>query len=109
MAEDIKTYDEDEAVKFIRAFIPEEVKDKYTDDEILLVIDTIWDYYESKGLTSLPSDEEEDEEELDIADMAAYVAKELKKDDEIIMDPADIKFIIQGELAYEKTLDIFDD
>lgn len=109
MIEGMKLYDEDEAVKFIRAFIPEDIKDKYTDDEILMVIDTIWDYYESKGLISLPSDDEEDEEELDIDDMTAYVAKELKKDGEIIMDTADIKFIIQGELEYEKTLDIFDD
>lgn len=109
MAEDIKTYDEDEAIKFIRAFIPEDIKDKYTDDEILLIIDTIWDYYESKGLTALPSEEEEDEEEVNIDDMAAYVSKEIKKDGELLMDDADIKFIIQGELAYEKSLDIFDD
>lgn len=109
MADEIKAYDEDEAVKFIRSFIPEEIKDKYTDDEILFVIDTIWDYYESKGLTSLPSAEEEDEEQVDIDDMAKYVNKEVKKDDELIMDPDDVKFIIKGELAYEETLDIFND
>lgn len=109
MAEELKTYDEDEAVKFIRAFIPEDIKDKYTDDEILLVIDTVWDYYESKGLTTLPSEEEEEEEKVNVDDIAAYVTKEIKKDGELIMDTADIKFIIQGELAYEETLDIFAD
>lgn len=109
MADDFKTYDEDEAVSFIRSFLPEEIKDKYTDDEILEVIDIIWDYYESKGLTALPSEEEDDEEEVDIDALTAYVAKEVKKDDELLMNPDDIKFIIQGELAYEKTLDIFDD
>ena len=109
MADEIKSYDEDEAVKFIRSFIPEEIKDKYTDDEILFVIDTIWDYYESKGLTSLPSLDEEEEEQVDIDDMADYVNKEVKKDDELLMDPADVKFIIKGELAYEETLDIFND
>lgn len=109
MANDIKAYDEDEAVDFIREFLPSEIKDKYTDDEILLVIDTIWDYYESKGLTTLPSEDEEEEEEVDIDALTAYVDKEIKKDDELVMDTADIKFIIQGELAYEKTLDIFGD
>lgn len=109
MANDIKAYDEDEAVDFIREFLPAEIKDKYTDDEILLVIDTIWDYYESKGLTTLPSEDEEEEEEVDIDALTAYVDKEIKKDDELVMDTADIKFIIQGELAYEKTLDIFGD
>lgn len=109
MANDIKAYDEDEAVDFIREFLPAEIKDKYTDDEILLVIDTIWDYYESKGLTTLPSEEEEEEEEVDIDALTDYVKKEVRKDDELVMDTADIKFIIQGELAYEKTLDIFGD
>ena len=109
MNDDLKTYDEDEAVKFIRAFIPEDIKTKYTDDEILLVIDTIWDFYESKGLTTLPTEEEEDEEQVEIDEISAYVAKEIKKDGELIMDPSDIKFIVQGELAYEETLDIFGD
>ncbi|MCM1006087.1 MAG: hypothetical protein NC402_07310 [Prevotella sp.] len=109
MADEIKAYDEDEAVKFIRSFIPEEIKDKYTDDEILFIIDTIWDYYESKGLTTLPGAEEENEEEVDIDDITKYVAKEIKKDGKLIMDTADIKLIIQGELAYEETLDIFGD
>lgn len=103
----MKEYDEDQAVKFIRQYMPEEIDQRYTDDEILLVIDTIWDYYESKGLTTLPTEEEEDEEQVDIDDMVKYVSKEIKKSGELIMDPADIKYIIQGELAYEETLDIF--
>lgn len=109
MQNEFKVYDEDEAVDFIRDFLPNEIKNKYTDNDILMVIDIIWDYYESKGLTTLPSEDEEDEEEVDIDALTAYVTKEIKKDDEMIMDTADIKFIIQGELAYEKTLDIFDD
>lgn len=36
MAEDFPAYDEQEALKFIRAFVPAEIKDKYSDDEILL-------------------------------------------------------------------------
>lgn len=109
MENELKAYDEDRAVEFIRDFLPEEIKDKYTDDEILMVIDIIWDWYESKGLTTIPADDEEDEEEVDIDAMTAYAAKEIRKDGEMVMDSHDIKFIIQGELAYEKTLDIFGD
>lgn len=104
----MNTYDEDDAVKFIRAFLPEEIRPKYTDDEILLVIDTIWDYYESKGLTSLNNIETEDEE-LDVKALTEYVERELKKDDEIIMDHADLPFIIKGELEYEESLEAFGD
>lgn len=104
----MKSYDEDEAVKFIRAFLPDDIRPKYTDDEILLIIDTIWDWYESKGLTSLENVDSADEE-LDIDALTAYVKKEIKKDDEMVMDPADIPFIIKGELEYEESLEAFGD
>ena len=44
-----KEYDENEAIKFINNYLPQDIKGKYTDDDILIVIDTIFDYYESKG------------------------------------------------------------
>lgn len=95
-------------MKFIRSFIPENIRDKYTDDEILLVIDIIWDYYESKGLLEVSADADE-EDETDVEALSAYVGKELKKDGEVVMDGSDINQIVKGELAYEKTLDIFGD
>lgn len=108
MADELMAYDEEQAVKFIRSFIPENIRDKYTDDEILLVIDIIWDYYESKGLLEVSADADE-EDETDVEALSAYVGKELKKDGEVVMDGSDINQIVKGELAYEKTLDIFGD
>ncbi len=108
MADELMAYDEEQAVKFIRSFIPGNISDKYTDDEILLVIDIIWDYYESKGLLEVSADADE-EDETDVEALSAYVGKELKKDGEVVMDGSDINQIVKGELAYEKTLDIFGD
>ena len=108
MADELMAYDEEQAVKFIRSFIPENIRDKYTDDEILLVIDIIWDYYESKGLLEVSADADE-EDETDVEALSAYVGKELKKDGEVVMDGSEINQIVKGELAYEKTLDIFGD
>lgn len=54
MSEEIMGYDEDKAVEFIRAFLPAEIRDKYTDDDILFVVDCIWDYYESRGCLNSP-------------------------------------------------------
>lgn len=108
MAEENYAYDEDQALKFIRASLPEEIKNKYTDDEILYVIDCIWDYYESKGLLSLSADLTE-EEELDVDQLTDYVRKAVRKDDELIMDTDDLSYIVKGELAYEESLDVFGD
>lgn len=97
-------YDEDAAIAFIRKAVGEEVSNQYDDDEILLVIDTIWDYYERKGLTSL-SKKATDNEELDEADLTAYVRKEIKNDGQLIMDPADLDKIVTAELDYEESLE----
>lgn len=103
MSEDLK-YDEDRAIEFIRNFVGETVSEQYSDDEILYVIDVIWDYYERKGFTSLSTKATENEE-LDEEDLVAYVKKELAQDNEILMDPDDLSKIIKGELDYEESLE----
>jgi hypothetical protein len=99
-------FDEDEAVKFIRRELPENVNMQYTDDEILYVIDIIWDYYEKEGLLELNS-ELTDEEELDVNDLTEYVKKQLARDKEFLMDPKDVGLIVKGELDYEESLEDF--
>ncbi len=97
-------YDEDAAVGFIRNYVGQEVSDQYSDDEILYVIDVIWDYYERKGFTGLSS-KLTSEEMLDEADLIAYVKKEIARDKELLMDPADLDKIVKGELEYEESLE----
>jgi hypothetical protein len=99
-------FDEDDAIKFIRAAIPQEVSEKYDDDDILCIVDIIWDYYERKGFLSLNIDETEDEV-LDIDDLVKYVKKEVKNDDELLMDPKDVEQIVKAELDYEESLEDF--
>lgn len=99
-------FDEDKAVEFIRKEIPENVSMKFSDDEILSIIDMIWDYYENKGLLSLNMEETE-EEQLDPDDLIAYVRKTVKEDEVLMMDPKDIDLIVKAELDYEASLEDF--
>lgn len=104
MDNDNLEYDEDRAIAFIRNFVGEDVSRQYSDDEILYVIDTIWDYYERKGFTSLSAKATENEV-LDEDDLTAYVRKEITRDKELLMDPDDLEKIISGELEYEESLE----
>lgn len=99
-------FDEDDAVKFIREELPQEVSQKYDDDEILCIIDIIWDYYEKKGLLSLNLEETE-EEVLDVDDLTKFVKKEVKNDQDLLMDPKDVELIVKAELDYEESLEDF--
>lgn len=100
-------FDEDKAVKFIRDYVGEKISSKYSDDELLYVIDTIWDYYEKNGYLSLDLDET-DEEILDPDALTAYVKKEIANDQELMMDPVDISQIVKAELEYEESLEDVD-
>lgn len=97
-------WDEDEALAFIRKHISEEMSRRYSDDEIVLVVDTILDFYESKGVVSLNKVLTE-EEKSHLDRLAAYVRKEIKNDDEILMDPQDVDAIVKAELSYEQSIE----
>lgn len=99
-------FDEDNALKFIRQELSEDVNMKYDDEDILCIIDIIWDYYEKKGFLSLNLDDTE-EEVLDVDDLTKYVKKEVKEDDELLMDPKDVEKIVKAELDYEESLEDF--
>lgn len=100
-------YDEDEAVAFIQAYLPQDLKNKYSDDEINYVIDIVYDYYEDKGLLDDSLDEgtmiDIDEEEL-----VKYVLKSAQKDKVMKFSSDEITFIVQGELAYCDSIGIFE-
>lgn len=104
--EDDMTYDEDKAIAYIRSTLSKEVSEQYSDDEILYIIDVIWDYYEKNGFLTIDA-AESDDDNLDVDKMTAYVKKEIQKDGEILMDPADVEAIVKGELQYEESLEDF--
>lgn len=37
-------FDENDAIKFIRRYMPDDISNRYDDDEILNIIDMIWEY-----------------------------------------------------------------
>jgi len=97
-------YNEEKAVEFIRGTLPEYVSGRYTDDDILYVIDIIWDYYDKNGFTSLNNVDTEDEL-LDFDDLMKYVKKTVAEEEEMDMNSRDLNFIVKGELDYEVSIE----
>ncbi|MEN9919982.1 MAG: hypothetical protein RL662_2418 [Bacteroidota bacterium] len=109
MSEDIDLigYDEEDAVKFIQNYIPQEMKTKFTADEINYIIDIIYEFYEDKGLLdeSTSPDEVIDIDEDELVD---FVLRNTKKDKLKEFASEEIIFIIKGELAYCESLNMFE-
>ncbi len=104
---DMIQYDEDDAVKFIQNYLPQEIKGKYSNDDINYIIDIIYDFYEEKGFMDDNTDEEA-VVDIDEDEMIEYVLKYTKKDKINNFEPEDISFIIQGEMAYCESIGIFE-
>lgn len=101
----ILEYDEDESVKFIQKHLPEEMQNKFSDDEINYIVDLIYEFYEEKGYL----DEDDDSDiEIDEDELLDYVIKNAAKDKVREYSEEEIESIVAGELAYCDSLNIFE-
>ena len=108
MAEDeFDGYDDAASVAFIRNYIPQEMKELLSDDDIVYFVDLIYDYYESRGY--MDEDLDEDEAiEVDEVELVEYVVRNARKDGVGKFEPEQIRFVVQGELEYCQSINLFD-
>ncbi|MDR1456094.1 MAG: hypothetical protein LBJ01_10620 [Tannerella sp.] len=99
------TYDEDEAVRFIRNYLPLEMKERFSDDDLLYFTDLIAEYYESKGFFDGADD---DVVEIDEEEMIRYVVKNAGRDGVGRLTADEVTLIVQGELAYCESIRLFE-
>ena len=97
-------YDEDDSVKFIQNYLPQELKGKFSNDDINYIVDLIY-FYESNGMLD---DDGDDEIEIDEEEVVNYVIKNAQKDGVGKFEPEEITFIVQGELEYCDSINMFD-
>ena len=101
-----KEFDENDAIEFIRNFMPEKLNNKYSDDDILLIIDTMYDFYEKGDEQETLYDEGDDNnDEFNLNEIVNFVKKSIRKDPDNQVDMDDVKVIVEGEIECENTLD----
>ncbi|MDR0395067.1 MAG: hypothetical protein LBH77_07930 [Tannerella sp.] len=99
-------YDEDDAVKFIKNYLPEELKDKFDDDDITYIIDLIYDFYNTKGFLE---DEDDDKEiEINEDELVAFVVKNALSDGIGKYEANDVTLIVRGEMEYCDSIGMFE-
>ena len=93
--------DDEKTIAYIRERLPQDLKEKFSDDEFYFFLDTIYDYYDKSSI--LDSDSEY--VDIDINAIAEFIAKEAKKCKVGDYDPEELFFIVEGELAYNGVID----
>lgn len=96
-------YDENIAIKQMRAAVGPAQAAAYNDDELLNIIDMIWDYYEENGMLEIDLEDDVEDEDL-TGDLIDYVRRMLKKDKHAKVNPDDVPALVEAELRYEDSL-----
>ena len=99
----LEDQDYEKTIEFIKNYLPIDLKEKFTDDDLYYFLDLIVDYYTTSGCL----DEQPDEEgyiNIDQDEIVNYIVKESKKDGMGPFDPEDVLFVVQGEMEYGNQL-----
>lgn len=95
--------DDEKTIEFIKNYLPQELKDKFSEDELYYFLDLIDEYYAESGILDAEPDAE-GYVNIDLEEIAAYLVKEAKKDEIGEYDPEEILFVVQGEMEYGNSL-----
>ena len=90
-----------QTVEFIKTYLPQEVKERFSDDDIYYFLDAFAEYCEEQGL----SESDDEESEIDIEQAAAFMVNLARKEKIGSFEAEDVRWIVDGQLEYWDTLD----
>ena len=99
----IMEFDEQKAVELINLRLTENGRKPYVEDEVLNVIDMIWDYYEENGLLDVEADPDEDFDDVE-SEVVDYVVRMLRKDKNATVAAEDVPVMVKAEMEYEDSV-----
>lgn len=96
-------FDELKAVELINRLLTEQGRQAYDEDQVLNVIDMIWDYYEENGLLDIDADPDDDADDVE-SEVIDYVVRMLKKDKDACIAVEDVPLMVKAEMEYEDSV-----
>lgn len=95
--------DDEKTIEFIKNYLPQDLKEKFSDDEFYYFLDLIDEYYVESGILDAQPDADGCVE-IDLEKIVDYIVKEAKKDEMGDYDHEEILFVVQGEMEYTDSL-----
>ena len=96
--------DDEKTIEYIKNYLPQELKEKFSDDELYYFLDLIDEYYSESGVLDVKPDAD-GYIDIDLEKIVGYIIKEAHTDEMGEYDPNEILFIVQGEMEYTESLD----
>ena len=83
---------------FILSQLPSDLKERFTKEEILRLMDLIVEYYYESGVLDL----DDDEIEIDLEQVADAICKKAKKEGQGDYQADEVFFVVQADLDYQE-------
>ena len=106
--EDDFLYDDDESVKFIKKLLPDDLKQKFDDDDIIYIVDLIYEFYDSKGLMDIEDEDDDKEIDFDEDELIDFVVTNALADGINKYKAEDVEVIVKAELDYCESIGMFE-
>ena len=91
--------DDRRTVQYIQTHLPQELKGRFTEEELYYFLDALVEHYANSGLL----DAEPDSEgyiDIDIDDIAQHLAEQARKDKIGIFTPEELRWVVEAEMDY---------
>lgn len=95
--------DDEKTIEFIKNYLPQDLKEKFSDDELYYFLDVIDEYYVESGILDAQPDKD-GYIDIDLEKIVDYIIKEARKDEMGEYDPEELLFVVQGEMEYTDSL-----
>lgn len=96
--------DDEKTIAYIKNYLSQDLKEKFSDDELYYFLDLIDEYYTESGVLDAQPDKD-GYIDIDLDKIVQYIVKEAHKDNMGDYEADDIFFIVQGEMEYADSLD----
>ena len=91
-------------VEFIQNYLPQELKERFTEEDLYYFLDVLSEYYTNSGILDTAPDKE-GFIEIDIEAVADYLAKQAKKDKMGNFTADELRWVVEGEMEYGESLE----
>ena len=87
------------AVAVIKQQLPQELKEKFSEDQLYYFLDLIADYYATSGVLDATPDKD-GYVDIDIEKMATELSNQAAKEKMGVFTPEEISFVIEAEMDF---------
>lgn len=99
----LEDVDDEKTIAYIKNYLPQELKERFSDNELYYFLDLIDEYYVESGVLDAQPDADGCVE-IDLDKVVDYIVKEARKDEMGDYDAEEILFVVQGEMEYAESL-----